>query len=187
MEHKGSEKCLGVLNGTAQGTGSAGECLQVRGREIGQGIGFEAGPEVFRGIEFGCVGWNKLGMDSWMSGEEGSGDGGAVRIEAIPQQDQLAGNVAQEAAQEGNEVWCGEVAVGMQPEAEMEASAGGIDHDDDGDDGYLLMRPCPLGQHGRVSSLCPCAAQDRRHQNPAFVEKNQESLQPLGFFLIRGH
>lgn len=55
------------------------------------------------------------------------------------------------------------------------------------DHGDLLVEPSLLVEDGSLSSWRPSTSDDRGHQQPAFVDKRQMSVQLLRFFLRRGH
>ena len=51
---------------------------------------------------------------------------------------------------------------------------------------YLLQTTPPLNQYRRLAPRLPTAADQRSHEQTAFIEENQPGVQAVGFFLRAG-
>ena len=185
MLDESSEQGIHALDVTAVAASGEGQGEQVTKGCIGEGVGFQVRPKVFGRIEFGGIGREEDRMQARRACNEVLGLGRAVRVETIPQQNDVAGEVAQQLAQEGNDFRAADVRRRMKAEIEVEPiSAGG--HANGRHHGDLLMMTGAMTQDRCLPTRAPGSAQDGSHQDAAFIEENKMGVQPAGFFLARG-
>jgi len=121
MFDEGTQKPLGALNAAAMLAGSGSQCGQIVKGGIGQGIGFEVGPEELDRVEFRCVGREEQGVKTGLALEELLRAAGAMRIEPIPQQEDRVGQFPQQIPEKSDHLWPANVGVHMQTEIQSEA------------------------------------------------------------------
>ena len=174
---------LSPLSGRAS---QAAEFDGVVGREVGERVHLEKGPESFHRIEFGSVRREELGADVLLAFQELLHADRLVRSETIPQQDEPPREMPSELAKEGNQIVHGDVLVRQEGEVKPQPSSlrGNGDRRNHGD---LLSGAGSLIEDGSFSDRSPRAAQVGCHQKPALVEENKMEVQPLGVFFTRGH
>lgn len=124
-------------------------------------------------------------MESTVAQRKGSDSGGPMRLQAIPDQQQVTPHLPTQLAEEGSHLGGIYICSGIQPPAQPDAATAGAD-DQGGDHRDLLVVAGALHQYGRLPAGTPCAAHQRRHQQTALVQEHQCGVQPSGFFLIRG-
>ena len=108
-----------------------------------------------------------------------------MRHEPVPDEDHRAIQLPQQVAKEADNRISPDVLVRVEAEVQMnpvglEVNAHG------GDDGYFLVMPRTLIENRSLSSTGPGTSDKRSHQQAALIHKNQERLQALRFFLMRG-
>ena len=131
------------------------------------------------GVELGSVGGETIhAKTAAVDGQGGTGQPGAVRVAAVPEQKQGRGNPAQQVTNKADHLEAGDGA-GNQVEIGM-----GVGRD--GGDGGQLGPVEAVTQDGRLSARRPGAAGRRQQREATLVHKNQRTLQPPGVFFIRG-
>ena len=160
--------------------------VEIKGRKVCQGIHFKVAPDVFDGIEFGCVGREEMRMQARVAREKLARGLRAMSLKTVPNQDDGPGKLLQEYAKKIDDSTRIDVGVGVKPEIQVEILprgryAKGRNHR------HFLMRARTLIEQRRLASWAPRAANQGRHQDATFVDKDEPRLQARGFFLIRGH
>jgi hypothetical protein len=155
------------------------EDSQVGWAQSTEGMLLQPGPEPFVGVELGSVGGETIhAKTAAVDGQGGTGQPGAVRVAAVPEQKQGRGNPAQQVTNKADHLEAGDGA-GNQVEIGM-----GVGRD--GGDGGQLGPVEAVTQDGRLSARRPGAAGRRQQREATLVHKNQRTLQPPGVFFIRG-
>ena len=165
--------------------GQSGQFRSIFRRVIGQRIGLEPRPAVLHGVEFWGIGWQPLQMESTVTQRKRSDFGGPVRLQAVPDQQQVTPHLPAQLTEEDPNL--GGIYIGsrIQPPAQTDAATAGAD-DQGGDHRDLLVVTGALHQRGRLPTGTPRASHQRRHQQSTLVQEHQRGVQPAGFFLIRG-
>ena len=165
-------------------SGQTGQFRCILRRMVGQRIGLEPTPSVLHGVEFWRIGWQPLQMESTVTQYKGPDLGGPMRLQAIPDQQYVTSHLPAQLAEEGPHL--GGIYIGrrIQPPAQPHAATPRTDNQG-GDHGDFLVVAGALDQDRRLPAGTPRTAHQRRHQQAAFVQEHQRSVQPSGFFLIR--
>jgi len=124
-------------------------------------------------------------MQVMSAGDELRGAFGAVGIEAIPDQHVRALQFLVQMTEKGDDLHAADLGLGVQAKVKPRAIAAGR-HRQGGDGRYLLQISPPLHQHRRLAPRLPTPADQRPHEQAAFIEENQSGVQPVGFFLRVG-
>lgn len=185
MVEKGAQQDLVVLDQSCRGSRGLGEVGDVEESEVGHRVELEVGPEVLDRVELGSVGREMDGAQGRAGGNEGFHLLGAMHLEAVPQHDSGSAELLEKDLEEGKHLRCADVAIGMEPEVELKMVSKRRDAQR-GDGRDLLMGSSALPEHRRLSPRRPASANQRRHHEAAFVEEDQEGLQPRGVFFTRG-
>lgn len=195
MFHEGTKEVLFSLDGTGMGSRRGGQSLQVVWRPVGEGIAFEVPPYILHRIacpfrasarEFGGIPREEETMQMAHRVEKGPGFLGAVGLEMIPQEDSGRFQLPAKMAEKFDHSFRVDIGIGMETEVEMDTVAGGS-YAQRGNGGDLLATAGSLVQNRSDTAGRPTASDQRGHQHTGLVEKNEESLQAIGFFLMRGH
>lgn len=166
--------------------GGLGKGVDIEEWPIGQGVCLQVTPDILHRVEFGSIRGKEMNVQAGKVLNVGLYPPGAVSLQAVPDQDDWTIQLAQELTQEGDDQSGIDVDIGMQSEIEMPAVT--MRTDRQGSDGRdFLVCPCALVEHRRLSARTPTAARQRRHQQAAFIKKNQVGFQLARFFLIPGH
>lgn len=152
---------------------------QVGRAQAAEGMLLQPGPEPFVGVELGSVGGEAIHAQTVaVDGQGRTGQTGAVRVAAVPEQKQGRGNPAQPVMDKTNHLGAGDAA-GNQVEIGMRVGR-------DGGDRRELGPIEAVAQDRRLSARRPGAAGRGQQREAALVHKNQRSPQPPGVFFIRG-
>lgn len=152
---------------------------------MGQGIFFEITPDVFDGIEFGGAGREIFQVEAEMTIQEGFHLSGQMGTRAVPDDQEIALQLAEQLGEKAEGSIGVDVVVGMQAKVEVEGMATGRHHQR-ADTRDLLIGTAALIEHGSVTAGSPGAAHPGGHQKTGFIQEHQMRLQPVGFFLMRG-
>lgn len=160
--------------------------VEIKRSKVCQRIHFKVAPDVFNGIKFGCVGREEMGMQTRVFHKELARSLRAMGLKTIPDQSDRPGKLLQKHAEEMDDPIGVYICVGVKSEIQVDiiprrGYAKCCDHR------YFLMRSRALIEQRRLAPRAPRAANQRRHQYAAFVNKNEPGLQARGFFLMRGH
>ncbi len=107
-----------------------------------------------------------------------------VRIPAVPQQHERPAEMAPEMPEEFEDVRAADILAGMESQVEGDAPAARR-HDECADRRDLLVRAGPDRQQRGLAPQRPCAAEQRGHQKPRFVQADQARAESGQFFLAR--
>jgi len=164
----------------------ATEFDRVVGREVGERVHLEIGPDPFHGVEFGSIRGKELGLDLPRAFPEQPPVDPLVRSETIPQQEEPSREMHTQLAKKWNQILHGDVFVRQEGKVKSQPlSLGG--NGDCCNHGDLLPGTRALVKNGSRPDRSPGAPEMRRHQKPALIEKDQVDVQPLGVFFTRGH
>jgi hypothetical protein len=149
--------------------------FNVNSCEICHGVDFQVAPYVFNGIKLGCIRWEEVGVNMALK-DNRLNCLGPMWQETIPYQNHTLFQLSFEGSEEIGNTESVDISIRMKTKIEMDSvsfrgNAEGCDHRN------LSMRPCALVQDGRLSPRCPTPAHQRSHQHPAFINKDQESVQ----------
>jgi hypothetical protein len=184
MPEKAAQQILAALYRVGRAACSVGQRVNIEGGIIREGIGFEVGPQVFDGIEFGSV--RRKVFQVCRTRQDAFVDEFAlVGLEAIP--DQHDGRV-QLMLKMLEEIHC-ELGVDVGIRMESKVQRNSIPFGQDaycGDGRNLLMRTSALAQHRCLPTHAPGAAHQGGHEHPGFVEENEGRSQARGVFFTRG-
>lgn len=184
MSEKASQQVLPALHRVGGAACSMSEGVKIEGGIVGQGIGFEVGPQVFDGIEFGSV--RRKVFQVCRTGQDAFGDEPAlVGLEAIPDEDDGRTQLPLQMLEEVHGAFGVDVGICMQPKVQCDPLAAGQDAQR-GDGGDLLMGASALAQYRGLSTQAPGAAHQGCHEHPGFVEENDGRSQARGVFFTRG-
>ena len=86
-----------------------------------------------------------------------------------------------EMAEEADDLRGADLGLGMQAKVKPGAIAAGR-HRQGSNGRYLPQMTSPLDQHRRLAPRLPTAADQRPHEQAAFIKENQPGVQPVGFF-----
>ena len=167
------------------GARSFGQGIDIQCNHIGHGVHFRVSPDVLNGVEFGGIGWKIADMKTPMLFAQLMDLDSSVRRKAVPDDDDRARQFLQEILEEGLHGVRVDIGAGMQAEVKTEATSAG-QYAQGGNDGDLFVRTGSLIQQRGLPLWAPCAPDERRHHQAAFVDEDEVSLQAGGFFLMRG-
>ncbi len=153
---------------------------EVRRAGPAQGMLFQPSPEPFIGIEFRSIGRQPMYPEAVPVGTQRLPcTPRAVRVAAIPEQEDGSGDPAQQVFDEADHFVAGDgaryqVQIGVRVRRHRGDSR--------------KLRPVEaVAQNRCLSSGGPGAASAGQQRKTAFVHENQRSVQVLGFFFKRGH
>lgn len=107
-----------------------------------------------------------------------------VRLRAIPQQEDRAAQMSQQASQECDDLLGGDV--DRVKRVEQPQTMANRTDGDSGNHGDLVPRPAPVVKQRRLSPRRPRLANVRDHQESRFVCKNDVGTHPRGVFFTCG-
>jgi hypothetical protein len=184
MSEKAAQQVLPVLHAVRCASGAMSKDVKIDDRIVGERIGLEIRPQIFDGIEFGCVRREVLQM--CRTGQDALVDELAlVGLEAIPDEHDGGSQLPLQMLEKIHRALGIDVGVWMQPKVQSDPVACREDAQR-GDGGDLLMAATALAQHRSLSTHAPRAAHQWRHEHPGFVEENDGRSQARGVFFTRG-
>ncbi len=160
--------------------------VEVKRSKVCQRVHFKVTPDVFNGIKFGCVRRKEMGMQTRVFDKELARSLRAMGLKTIPNQDDRPGKLVQKHAEEMDDPMRVYICVGVKPEIQVDIIPR-RGYAKRRNYGYFPVRPRALMEQRRFAPWTPRAANQRRHQYTAFVNKNEPGPQARGFFLMRGH
>ncbi len=155
------------------------ENLQMGRTQSGQGVLFHPGPQAFVGVQFWRVG--RQAIDAQLVAvfpQRLSRQFRAVGVQPVPEQEDRAGNPAQQVAEEADQFGAADRAP-----HQTEISLRGERHRRNRREFGPVEA---VEQERRLAARSPGLAGRRQQREAALVEKNQRGLQPLRVFFIRG-
>lgn len=163
---------------------SGGEEIHIGAGEVGERIGLEIAPHILDRIQLRGVRREiELKPIHYVEGDLGSE--AAMDLGAIPHQQQRLTKVAGELLEEAQH--CGGIEVRIDQQLKVQAHLAPVGADTQGGDRRdLLEVAATMPEHWSLPAPAPGATHYRKQEQPAFVDENQPSAQPPGFFLIRG-
>lgn len=161
------------------------EFLEVVGAELGQVVLFRVRPERFDRIQFWGVGREVFHFEIGDSRQVFLHEGGAMRRESIPKQNDRPAEVPPHLPQDSDDD--GIIDRIVRPQEVIAADAASLrrnaDHPDRRDPPLMLEL---VPQHRSLSSGRPGPLDGRQHQKACFVPENDHRALPVRFFLMRG-
>ena len=155
------------------------EDFQVGRALSGEGVLFHPCPQPLVGIEFWGVSGQTVHPQARVVFEQRRpGLFRAVGIQPVPEQEDRAWNPVQQVTDEGDDLGAGD---GAPDQTQVGVRVRG-----DGRDGGQLRPVEAVIEKGRLASRRPSLAGRGQQREAALVEKDQRSLQALGFFFKRG-
>jgi hypothetical protein len=161
--------------------GHGGQRRGFEGGSIGEGVHFQIAPGVLNRIEFGCVGRQEESMQVMDAGNELRRPLGAVGIEAIPDQHTRPLQLLVQMAEEAGDLRSADLGLRVQAEIKPRDISAGR-HAQGGNGRDLLQTTPVLNQNRRLAPRLPTTADQRFHEQAAFIEENQPGVQTVGFF-----
>ena len=182
---EGAQQAGFVLEGAGVSAAGGGEQIDVGASEIGQRLSLEVAPHIFDRIQLRGVG-REIELLPIQHIEEDLGLKAAMDLGAIPDQEQRITKVASELLQEPPHR--GGIEVRIDPQLKVQAQLAPVGADAKrGDSRDLLEVAGTMPEGWSLPARAPGASHHREQEQPALVDENQPSVQPPGFFLIRGH
>ena len=170
---------------TQRGVGSGCEFIDIVRAILGEGMSFRAGPEVFHRVQFRCVGGKVFNVDIGCIRRIIANPMRTMGLQPIPQDDQRPSKMTPHLPQHGHDQRFVNRRIGLQQMVTTEPPPSRRERQQaDRRDfppafGVVMQNGClPLG--------CPRAADNRQHQEAAFVPKYERGVQSPRFFLMRG-
>jgi hypothetical protein len=185
MFHEGKKELLFSLDGTSVAPSTPGQGLEVSGSIIGQGIHLQIPPDVFHRVEFRSIGRQEEGLEFCPPVNEAPYFYSSMRHEPVPDQDDGTIHLSQQLTKEADNRICVDVLIGMETKVQMNPIRTGV-NTYGSNDGYLLVGARALKENRSLPATSPSTSDKRRHQQAALIHKDQERLQALCFFLMRG-
>lgn len=186
MIYERAEKRLLALNAAPSLSGGVGEFIEAVGSEICQRILFEPTPKVFHGIKFWSVWREKAVAKLRRLVKKRLNFFGPVGQKPIPYDNGWSFDLTAQLAKKLPHMVCVEVGVRQETEKKPYALSFGR-RDQSRYRRDLSVRARPLGQNGRLPARSPASANQRSHQQAAFIYENDGGSEPGRFFLMRGH
>ena len=186
MAHEGAKQFVFSLERPAVVARGAHQRVEIEGSEVCQGVHFEIAPDVFDGIEFGCVGREEMRMQARVVRKKLAGALRAMGLKTVPNQGDGSGELLEEHAKEMDDSTRIDVGVGVKPKIQVEILPLGR-YAKCRNHRHFLMRARTLIEQRRLASWTPRAANQGRHRHATFVDKDEPRLQARGFFLMQGH
>ena len=167
-----------MLGGADGAAGCGGQRHGVGGREVGEWVGLEVGPEVLDGVELGGVGREEGDPARLSVLRNWPLERRPVHLETVPDQDERCrAEFPGEEVEEGTDPWC--VDIGVAVEAEVAHDGRALRWDDQGrDGGDLLVGATALVEDGRGPAGCPTATHQWRQEEARLIDEDQSGLQP---------
>jgi len=183
---EGAKEWRCFLQAARVSVGGLGEGVEIEEWPIGQRVGLQVTPDILHGVELGSIRGKEINVQARNILNEDLYLSSAMSLQAVPDQDDWTIQLVKELTQKGDGQIGIDVDIRMQSEIEMWAVTTRTDRQG-GDGRDFLVCPCALVEHRRLSARTPTAARQRRHQQAAFIKKNQVSFQLLRFFFMPGH
>lgn len=163
----------------------AAQQTEIVGRGVRQGGGVQVGPERLQRIQFRSIRGQPLhGQPVPMTLQRVGHTPTAMRGQPIPQEDHPTPDMPAQGGQEARDVWPANRAAVQREQPTRLAPGGRRQHRADGRQMLPVER---LPHQGRAPFGGPGCPNGRPLGEAALVEEAQRGLQPVGFFLIRGH
>ena len=173
-----------MLNRARGAASTIGQMGQIDRRVVGEGIGFEVGPQVLDRVEL----WGVRGEVGEMGGagrDALSDQLTQVRLEAIPNQYDRGAQLALQVFEEVQHARAVDVGIRVQTKIQRDPIAPRRDaHGGDGRD--LAVRAGALAQQRGVAAQTPGSTHQWGHEQPRFVDKDQCGAQAGSVFFTRG-
>lgn len=165
-----------------------GGCVVQFGGVVGaivcQAVGFTMSPDLFLGIQVRCIGGELFCMQTRLAGDVRLRLFRAMRVAAVPHEDDGATNAAQQLSCERDDLWRTDAFIAVQGHVQIQAA--GDWRNREGTDGrHAAISSRVVTQDRRLANESPRPSDERLQHQPRFVEKSDGRLQPPGFFLIR--
>lgn len=144
--------------------------------EVGHAVSFPVSPEIFDGIEFGSVCRESFEMNVLLGGVIAHGTT-PMRAESVPDDEQVAANVALEVGQKPDHLFALDRS---RMELKVEVPPGHPRDRREGFPGETML------EDGRLPARGPGADAVRSFRESTFVDEDDRSPFVLGFFLMRG-
>ena len=184
MSEEGAQQILPTLYGRGGAPGAVGKTGKIDRGVVGERIGFQIGPKVFDGIEFGGIRGQVFQMRR--AGQNAFGDELAlVSLEAIPDEDDGSAQLPLQMLEEIHRTLGIDVGVRTETKVQSDPVTGGRNAQR-GNGGDLLIVLAALSKDGGLSSQTPGATHQRCHEHPGFVEEDEGRSQARGVFFTRG-
>ena len=166
------------MHGAAESTSKLDNIF---GRTIGQRV-FGFGPHKLIGIDLWGIGWESMHMEPLMLANELLDDDTPVDSATIPEQHNRSAQVAQEVAQEADDLHPRNIGA-----VETEVKSKPLARWGDGDcgDGRNPLPRVAVFEDGGMADRRPGLAHVRNEEKSAFVEEYEMGPKSLGFFLTR--
>ena len=182
---EGTQERLLALNRPAASPSIDGKFFKAVRGEIGKWVLLEPTPEVFHGVEIRSIGGKEVLLKPWRIAEKRPSLFGPVWQETVPEDDgrglEMAGKLVEKAA------YVNGVEVGIRKETEEKAYTIFLRRHEQGRYGRnLSVGAGSLRQNRRIPARCPASPDQGRHEQTAFVYKDDGGSEPCGFFLMRG-
>jgi hypothetical protein len=182
MSEKASQQILPTLHRVGSAACSVSQRVKIEGRIVRQGVGFQVGPQVFDGVEFGSVRREVLQVRRTRQ-DALVDEVSLVGLEAIPDQHDGRVQLMLKVLEEIHGALGVDVGIGMQSKVQGDPIPFGQDANG-GDGRDFLLRTSALAQHWGLSAQTPGTAHQRGHEHPGFVEENDCRSQARGVFLL---
>ena len=185
MPQKRSEKVGLALERPPVAAGRRRELAEIVEGQIRQRVELEVAPDVLHRIELGRVGREELGDELGVRCEKILHNVRAMRIQAIPDENNGRADLRQELAEKVDDTLG--VDVGIRVKAKVEADVVALGrHAQRPDGGHLAMGSATLAEKWCFPSWVPRAPHEGRHHQATLVEEREPGLAPRCFFLMRG-
>src|SRR3990170_7797548 len=90
---------------------------------VGQGVGLQVAPDPLHRVQLRSVGWKQVGVDGRGALEELRDGLAPMSPEPVPNQDQRGTDLPAQLTQEVDDMGCGEIGLGMEPEVQVDLIA----------------------------------------------------------------
>ena len=167
-------------------TSCSGQGLRGAGREVGQRVTLEVPPEHLDRVDLGSIGWKEEAVEFGRASEDPGYQLGAMGEGAVPYDEDGLLHLSAKGPQKAGHARGRDVPLGMETKVKSYPLAVWR-HRQGRDGGNLPMASAHLVEQWRLSARGPSAPNQRREQEPAFVDKCDIGVQSAGFFLMRGH
>lgn len=160
------------------------QVIDTVGAVVGQLVSLAVTPHAFHGVEFGGVARQFFEVESSVFGHERLHGPTAMHVQPIPDHDDPAPVMSHLFPQEADDFRLLDRDVRVQTNVASHPTTGGRDRDGaNGRDAAIAPR---VGHQQRcLPAQTPGATDQRRQQQPGFIEKNQRGLPASCVFLMR--
>lgn len=157
---------------------------RVVGAVVGHAVGFAVSPDLFLRIQVRGIGRELFHMQSWLARDKRFRLLRAMRVAAVPDEDDRTSNAAQQLSHEGHNLCRTNRLIRMQRDIRIHAARDRRNRE--GTDGRHAAIASRVGtQDRRLPHRSPCPSDERLQHQPRFVEKSDGCLQSPRFFLTR--